>query len=187
MSDGIATFLQIDLQNIFVSSNHNQKVDLKKIWDHLSERETESLIGSVIYTIRSPEFDSSKFETKLKSIGYDIRVKNLPGGFKKTGLLAPDLGVLITMECLIKKDLFDKWIIISNNGAYTDLCKYLKSQGKKIEVWCFRDVYDPSLELYADKLNFIDEKFCFKKPGISVFGINWGLEKFDSTAFWSRK
>jgi uncharacterized LabA/DUF88 family protein len=184
--EGSATFLQIDLQNLYSSASHNQKVDLEKIWDHFNDRETENLIGSVVYTIRSPEFDSTKFETKLKMIGYDIRTKSFMK-VKKSKDISINLDVLITMECLIRKDLFDKWILMSNNGAYADLCRYLREMGKKVEIWCFRDSYDPSLELYADKLHFIDDDFCMKKQSISVFGINWGLEKFDSTTVWGRQ
>lgn len=185
MNEGTATFLQIDLQNMFLSG-HNQKIDLEKIWHHFNDRETEFLIGSVIYTVRSPEFDSSKFETKLKTIGYDVRTKSFTKVKKSKEIVSANLDVLITMECLIKKDIFDKWILISNNGAYTDLCRYLREVGKKVEIWCFRDSYDPNLEIYVDKLHFIEEDFCMKKPGISVFGINWGIDKFDSTAFWGR-
>jgi uncharacterized LabA/DUF88 family protein len=184
VKEGSATFLQIDLQNIFATVSHNQKLDLEKIWNHFNERETESLIGSIVYTIRSPEFDSVKFEAKLKSIGFDIRTRSFA---KIKGSREINLDVLITMDCLIRKDLFDKWILISNNGAYIDLCRYLRETGKKVEIWCYRDAYDPNLELYADKLHFIEEDFCLKKQSISVFGINWGLEKMDSTAFWGLK
>lgn len=181
MSQEMATFFQVDLQNIFGSTN--QRVDLEKIWKHINDREPESLIGSVVYTVRSNEFDSSKFESKLKNIGYDIRTKNLIKSFKKprVSTLSVNLDILITMECLLKRDLFDKWILMSNNGSYTDLCKYLRDIGKKIEIWCFRDSYDPSIEMYADKLNFITEEYCLKKTSVSVFGINWGMERFDST------
>jgi hypothetical protein len=99
--------------------------------------------------------------------------------------MTANLDVLITMECLLKKDLFDKWILISNNGSYSELCKYLRDIGKQVEIWCFRDSYDPTLEIYADKLHFITEDYCLKKLGISVFGINWGIDKFDSTSAWN--
>jgi uncharacterized LabA/DUF88 family protein len=187
VNEGSATFLQVDLQNMYAYASHNQKIDLEKIWHHINDRETEMLIGSIVYTIRSPEIDSVKFEAKLKTIGFDIRTKLLTRIKKPKEMALINLDVLITMECLIRRDFFDKWILISNNGTFSDLCKYLREIGKKVEIWCFRDIYDPSLELYADKLHFIDDEFCLKRQSISVFGINWGLEKldrFDSTTFW---
>jgi len=185
MKEGTSTFLQVDLQNMYT---YNQKIDFEKLWDHFNERETETLIGSVVYTIRSHEFDSTRFETKLKSIGFDIRTKSFTK-VKRSRDILPNLDVLITMECLIRKDLFDKWILVSNNGAYADLCKYLREIGKTVEIWCFRDSYDPNLELYADKLHFLDDNLCLRKQSIAVFGINTFQEcadRFDSTAWRPR-
>jgi uncharacterized LabA/DUF88 family protein len=215
MKEGTSTFLQIDLQNLY-SANHKQKIDLEKMWKHFNERETEMLMGAIVYTVRSPEFDSASFETKLKMIGYDIRTKSFMRVKKSLGkivkeiardfsykgffdqdrldeireLATTNLDVILTMECLIRKDLFDKWILVSNNGAFSDVCRYLREIGKKVEVWCFKDSYDASLELYVDKLRFIDEDFCLKRQAINIFGIYAppeGLEEFDSTSIQGLK
>lgn len=180
----LATFLQIDLQSLFGPLNR-KKMDFDKIWEHFNGRETEFLTGTFIYTIKNLDFDSTRFEQKLKSIGYDLRIKTLPrasGRYRGDNNTAAPINhnLNLTIDCMSHIDRFDKVILMTNNGVFGDLCKFLKEKGKKIELWSFSDNYDPSLELYADKLHFIDDTFCMQKPSISVFGANWGLEKFHS-------
>jgi hypothetical protein len=193
--DQSATFLQIDLQSLF-GRGRRKKMDFEKIWDNFNDRESEFLTGAVIYSIKSPDFDYSRFETKLRAVGYDLKVKSLPKQ-KKFQNYGPSTHVShiipITIDCISKLDRFDKWIFMSNNGEFVDLCKYLKEIGKKIELWSFMDNYDPVLEPYADKMHFIDDVFCMEDqpPSISVFGANWGLDKiesiFDSTTSTSTR
>jgi hypothetical protein len=173
-----ATFLQIDLQSLF-GPGRSKKMDFDKVWDYFNSRETEFLTGAIIYSIKSHDFDSSRFETKLRSIGYDLKVKSLPRITKRR--FSPISHIIpLTIDCISRLDRFDKWIFMSNNGEFADLCKFLKGVGKKIELWSFMDDYDPILEPYADRMHFIDSNFCLQKPSISVFGANWGLEKFES-------
>jgi len=220
----MATFMQIDLQNLFYAArNVGHKMDFEKIWDYFSQRETEFLTESLMYMIRSPDFDSERFETKLKAVGYSLRVKNAlktsrnndtcvwisPNvDFRKNGIRSDQVStidplskpnrfvyprdwvrffknsrplytqtnqdVAITVECIDRMNSFDKWILMSGDGDFVDLCKYLKHREKKIEIWSFKECFNPALEPYADKMYFIEDKFFYKKPGINVFGFNWG-------------
>jgi len=85
--------------------------------------------------------------------------------------------VEMAVDCMDRIDSFNKWIFISGNGDMLDLCKYLKHKGKKVEVWNFREGSNSLLETYADKINFIDESFIYRRPVVQVFGFNQGLEK----------
>jgi hypothetical protein len=190
--DSIATFLQIDLQSLFGTSDRDRKLDFEKIHNYFNSRETEFLTGSCIYTIKSPDFDSSRFENKLRIIGYDIRVKNLPkipriSKFQRAPYksnfynapLPPPINLVshvmpITIDCVYRINRFDKWIIFTNNNAnFFDLCVFLKDQGKKIELWSFNDNYDPILEPYSER-HFITEDFCLQQSNIDIFGANDG-------------
>jgi len=170
------TFLQIDLQSIFEESrNLGQKIDFEKIWINFSGRESEFLTGAVVYLTRSEYFDSSKFESKLIRIGYNIRSKTLTESShkgKKT-LYLTSQAINITIDCLEKMWTFDKWILMSNDADFSDLCAHLKQKNKKIEIWSFKDTLHPSLEYYADSIKFIDKALFYEKPHINVFGFNW--------------
>ena len=169
----LATFLQIDLQTLFYEArSQGQKLDFEKIWNYFHSRESESLIGSYIYMVRSEEMDSQKFENKLQTLGYKIVAKTaqMKDGLPVYRGVRHDIN--ITMDCLDKLDLFDKWILMSTNEGFADLCKYLRSKGKKVELWNFKTTYSSKLEAHADKLNFIGEDFFYKKPRVTVFGFN---------------
>lgn len=189
MRDSIATFLQIDLQSLFGTFNRNKKLDFEKIHNHFNSRETEFLTGSCIYTIKSPDFDASRFETKLRVLGYDIKVKNLPKPVKSplrgnyyipNPINAVSHVMPITIDCVYRMNRFDKWIIITNNNAnFYDLCVFLKEQGKKIELWSFNYNYDSILESFAER-HFITEDFCLQRSNVNVFGANSGPDFEDS-------
>jgi uncharacterized LabA/DUF88 family protein len=175
VNEPIPTLLQIDLQNLFYGArNLGQRIDLEKVWDFFRERETEFLSEALVYMIRGDDFDSTKFETKLKAIGYSLRIKHAIKMVKdsKVSYRQSNHDVGITVDCMDKIDVFKKWILMSGDGDFVDLCKYLKSKGRKIEIWGFKECHNPQLEPYADKMYFIDESFYLKKSRISVFGFN---------------
>lgn len=178
MSENIGTFMQVDLQNLFYAArNKGHKIDFEKIWTHFHERETEFMTDAFIYMIRSPDFDSSKFESKLKSIGYNLKIKNVLkiNKGKKSIYKQSNHDVNITVDCLDRINSFNKWILMSGDGDFVDLCTYLKKKKKKIEVWGFRECHNSILEPYADKIYFIEDSFFYKKPKVNVFGFNFGF------------
>jgi NYN domain len=82
----------------------------------------------------------------------------------------------ITLDCMDRIDTFNKWIIISGNGDFLDLCKYLRHRGKKIEIWNFKECTNSMIETYADRINPIDDTFSYKRPVVSIFGFTHGPE-----------
>jgi hypothetical protein len=180
--DSVTTFLQIDLQSLFGTSNRNKKLDFEKIHEYFSSRETEYLTGSCVYSVKSPDFDSSRFEAKIRVIGYDLKVKNLPRSSPRTfkSLTQPVSHVVsIAIDCVSRMDRFDKLILLSNNtSGFYDLCKFLRDNGKKVELWSFQENYDSVLEPIVDR-HFIDDDFCLQKTNISVFGANDGPDSFN--------
>lgn len=179
-----ATYLQVDLQNLFFEArNRGQKLDLSKVWHFFNGRDTEILTAATVYLVRGEDFDSTKFEAKLLSIGYDIRAKNVIKIVKKDKIEYQNSNhdVNITIDCIDKIDTFNKWILMSGDGDFADLGKYMKKKKKKVEIWSFKECYSASLEMYADKVHFIDEKFFYKKPKVQVFGFNSRRDEFNGS------
>lgn len=169
------TFLQIDLQNLFFEARkRDEKIDFERILTNFNSRETEFLTDAVIYLTRSQDFESEKFESKLQAMGYKIQAKNTYKIFKdgRPFYKQTNLDVEICVDCMAKIDSFDKWILMSGDGDFAYLCKYVQQLGKKVEVWSFQECYNPILE--PDKINFITEDFFYKKPKVNVFGFKWG-------------
>lgn len=168
-----ATFLQIDLQNLFYAAKERgHKIDLEKIWDHFKKRDSEFLTDAIIYMIRSKDFNSSRFEAKLKHIGYTLSIKESERVFRdrRTVYKHTNHDVLITIDCIEKLDMFQKWILMSGDGDFTDLASFLKKKGKQVEVWSFEESHNSSIEPYADKMKFLNENFFLKEQNIDVFG-----------------
>lgn len=169
------TFLQIDLQNLFYEARRrDEKIDFEKIWDSINSRESEYLTEATVYLIRSQDFDSEKFETKLRKWGYKIQAKNAHRVVKDGRVFykQTNLDVEITVDCIRKIDTFDKWILMSGDGDFAYLCRYMQQYGKEVEVWSFKECYNPVLE--PDKITFISDDFFYKKPKVNVFGFKWG-------------
>ena len=132
-----ATYLQIDLQNLFFEArNKGQKIDFDKVWHFFNDRETETLTVASVYLVRGEDFDSTKFEAKLTTLGYEIKAKNVVKFTKGTKIMFQNSNhdVNITIDCLDRIDTFNKWILMSGDGDFADLCKYLKQRKKKIEI-----------------------------------------------------
>lgn len=170
------TYLQIDFQNLyFEAKNHNAKIDFEKVLNFFNNRETEMLMDATIYMTRVRDFDNNNLEKKLKNIGYTLKIKEAQK-VKKDGKVhyrKVTHDILITIDCIDKLDMFEKWIFMSGDGDFLELLKYIKQKGKKVEIWSFKSSYNINLEPYADKIYFIDENLFYKKPKIKVFGPNW--------------
>lgn len=170
------TFLQIDFQNLFFEAkNQNEKVDFEKVLKFFNERETEFLTDAIIYMTKVKDFDIENLEKKLISLGYNLRVKEAQK-IKKDGQVhyrRVNHDILLTIDCIDKLNMFEKWIFMSGDGDFVELLKYIKQKGKKIELWSFKSSYNITLEPYADKVYFIDKRFFYRKPKIQVFGPNW--------------
>ena len=182
-----------------------KRLDYEKIWNHFANREAEFLTDAILYMIRYEGLTSEALEAKLKHIGYTLRTKNasvvkrrshpdserqhaVSAGFQRSyrgGNFNPqqakirythvshDVG--ITVDCIDRIGTFNKWILISGDGDFIELCRYLKKKGKKIEIWCFKQRYNLQLEMYADKIYFIDKAFHLSKhSAVEVFGFNGG-------------
>ena len=174
MKNSVTTFLQIDLQSLYGPSSR-KKLDFERIYVYFNSRETEFLTGACIYSVKSYDFDASKFETKVRTLGYDLKSKNLNTNRRRGETFNISHIVTITIDAIHKLNRFDKLILMTNNtSGFIDLCKFLKDNGKKTELWCFNHNYDPIIEPYVDR-HFISDEFCMtENSNIRVFGAHGG-------------
>lgn len=174
------TFLQIDFQNLFFEArNKGERIDFEKVLNYFQNRETEFLIDAMVYMIREKDFNNEKFEIKLQKIGFNLKVKDVSKVTRgdRTFYRHISHDILLTLDCIEKLDMFEKWIFMSGDGDFVELCKYLRKKGKKVEIWSFENSYSRILEPYADRIYFINEKFFYKKPKIKIFGPSWAPDR----------
>jgi uncharacterized LabA/DUF88 family protein len=161
----MTTYIQIDLQNLFFSAKDiDKRVDFFEIMEHLKNKE-ENILNAVAYIIRSPNFNSEKFEHLLKTLGYTLNIKSAQISSKRDGsplYRGTNQGMSICIDCMENLDKFDKWILMSGDGEFIELCKKIKSKGKFVEVWAIPGKsFNKNFSNHADTVNFLEGKFLY--------------------------
>lgn len=161
------TFIQMDVQNLFFSAKDiNKRIDFLKIRDYFKKTGDE-IVGLYAYTVKTPDAKSNKFESFLRSLGYTLKIKKAivtqnPEGqrfYKGT-----DQDMAICIDCMNKEDEFDKWVLMSGDGDFIDLCKHLKKKDKSIEIWSVHGVsFNKNFCNYADTIKFLNNNFFYDK------------------------
>lgn len=159
------TYIQIDVQNLFFSAKDQQKrIDFLKLAKHFKATEPE-IIDMCAYIIRTPDAESKKFENFLHSLGYSLAIKKANKGTKPNGdvcYTGTDQDMAIAVDCMKQINKFDKWVLMSGDGDFIDLCKYLKEQGKTVDVWSVKGAsFNKKFCDYVDTIHFLNESFFY--------------------------
>lgn len=156
----------VDVQNMYYSAKHmyKAKVNFRNVLkEAVSGRVLTRAIAYVIKTdVVKKERD---FFEALNKSGFEVKEKDLqifPGGAKKG-----DWDVGITMDAIRLGKKVDSIVIVSGDGDYIPLVKYLQlSEGCQVEIMAFGKTCSKDLTKEAD--DFIDmdkgkSKFLLKK------------------------
>jgi uncharacterized LabA/DUF88 family protein len=161
------TFIQIDVQNLFFSAKDmNKRIDFLKIKEHF-DKSGDEIIGLNAYIIRTPDAKSNRFESLLKSLNYELIIKQAQIGYSNEGqriYKGTDQDLAICIDCMKNIDKYDKWVLMSGDGDFIDLCKHLKKSGKMIEIWSIPGVsFNKKFCDYVDMIHFMNEDFFYDK------------------------
>lgn len=127
----------VDAQNLYYTAKKefSGKLDYKVLLDKIvrgSGKEERFLAGAYAYLVESPDKDQTKFKKLLDSLGFQVKFRELlerPDGSKKGNW---DLG--LTIDILQTISRFDVVIIVSGDGDFVDLIKYLKRHHDEVNV-----------------------------------------------------
>lgn len=156
------TYVQLDVQNLFFSAKDiRRKIDFKKISNYFLE--TGDDVTLVAYIIRTPDAKSDRFESLLRSLSYQLVIKHARISRAASGqrlYKETDQDMSICIDCMKNIDNFDKWVLMSGDGDFIDLCKHLKSHNKAIEIWAVPGgSFNKRFCDYADSIIFLNDKF----------------------------
>lgn len=155
----------VDVQNMYYSAKYlyNTKVNFKAILrEAVRDR---NLIRAIAYVIKADVKDEVIFFDALKSLGYEVKAKDIQvfyGGAKKG-----DWDIGIAMDAIELAPKLDAVVLVSGDGDFVPLVQHLRRAiGCYVEVIAFKKSGSQKLIEEAD--NFIDidlnqEKFLF--PG----------------------
>lgn len=158
LNQRVAVFL--DVQNLYYSARDtfNRKVDFEKILEKIVAGRI--LIRAIAYLVKLHGVDQKGFIHTLKQIGYQVREKE-PKIFKRyddSGMLwttvKADWDMGIAMDAISMAEKVDVAILVSGDGDFKDLVRYLQTKGVKVEVAAFKQTAARELIEACDE--FID-------------------------------
>ncbi len=138
----------VDVQNMYYSARalFDQRVDFGEILKNaVGDRQ---LIRSFAYVIKADKEDEQSFFDALEERGYELRSKELLqfyGGNQKG-----DWDVGLSMDVVRLAPKLDVVILVSGDGDFADLLRYVKSQGCRTEVMAFGSSTSSSLREETD-------------------------------------
>lgn len=149
----------VDVQNMYYSAMNlfKTKVNFNSILK--TAIEGRQLIRAFAYVIEADMKGEKNFHDALTKIGFEVKSKELQiflGGAKKG-----DWDVGIAMDVLRMAPKVDTIVLVSGDGDFADLLKYVKSLGCRAEVISFKKTTSSKLLPEAD--DFIDMSLNKKK------------------------
>jgi uncharacterized LabA/DUF88 family protein len=144
----------VDVQNLFYSARNlmNAKVDYSKLLDGVVAG--RQLIRSIAYVVQRPDVPQDKFLDALSRIGYEIRVKEAKNKTDGEGKTIPTKGsyeVMFAIDAVEICEKVDVVVLITGDGQYAPLARYLHSRGVKVEVVGFDKSTSRDLIAFSDK------------------------------------
>ncbi len=142
----------IDTQNLYHSarSNFNSNVNYKNLVD--AAVGNRHLMRAFAYVIKSEAGDESKFFEALNDLGIETRVKDLQVFYSGEKKADWDVGIAIDIVRLSEK--IDTVVLVSGDGDFLEVLRYVKSRGIRAEVMAFKKTTSAKLLEEAD--DFID-------------------------------
>lgn len=145
----------VDVQNMFYSAKHlrNAKLNFAKLMDKAVRG--RQLIRAICYVVDNADIDQSSFIDMLKGNGYEIKSKALRTRADGSSKADWDMGMAIDAVSLAEK--LDSLVIVSGDGDFIDLVRYLQSKGVFVEAISFLKSTNEDLTKVVDLYIPIEE------------------------------
>jgi len=126
----------VDNQNIYHSSQNlvNKNVNYGELLDYVVRE--RDLIRAIAYDITSERRKEKAFFRSLRSMGFEVKIKELKeftDGSRKGDW---DMGIAI--DAIALSDKADVLILVSGDGDFVDLVEMLKARGVRVEIVSFK-------------------------------------------------
>jgi len=145
----------VDVQNIYYTTrdHYNRQFNYRKFWEIISKQ--GQIVSAIAYAIHRVDDKQHKFQTALKHIGFDVKLK--PFIQRADGSAKGDWDVGITIDVMEIAATVDKVILLSGDGDFSMLLDKINSSYCVItEVYAVRPLTANALINAATKFNAID-------------------------------
>lgn len=155
----IAVF--VDVQNIYYTTKQafSRSFDYRKFWQDLE------FLGDVVlanaYAIESTNDGQLKFQTALRAIGFDVKLK--PYIQRSDGSAKGDWDVGITLDVMETAPSVDKIVLLSGDGDFSMLLERVRiNHHVTTHVYGVKSLTARALIESADRFTAIDTQFLVK-------------------------
>ena len=146
----------VDIQNIYYTTKDmfKRQFNYRKLWEIISSQ--GDIVTANAYAIHRIDDKQHKFQTALKHIGFDVKLK--PFIQRADGSAKGDWDVGITIDVMETAKNVDKVILLSGDGDFDMLLKRISEKyGVKTEVYGVKTLTSNTLIQAATKFNAIDD------------------------------
>ncbi len=124
----------VDVQNIYYTTRdvYQRQFNYRTLWQRISEQ--GDIVYATAYAIHRGDDQQHKFQSALKHIGFEVKLK--PYITRKDGSAKGDWDVGITIDVLAMAPNVDTVIILSGDGDFDLLVQAIKSKYQiSVEVY----------------------------------------------------
>ena len=147
----------VDVQNIYYTTRHaySRQFNYRRFWQHISHQ--GDIILANAYAINKGDQQQQKFQSALKHIGFDIKLK--PYIQRSDGSAKGDWDVGIAIDVLENAEQADTIVLLSGDGDFDLLLtKVSQKYGCKTEVYGVCELTANSLVNAASIVHKIDDR-----------------------------
>jgi uncharacterized LabA/DUF88 family protein len=147
----------VDVQNIYYTTRHayGRQFNYRRFWQHLSHQ--GDIILANAYAIDRGDEQQQKFQSALKHIGFEVKLK--PYIQRSDGSAKGDWDVGIAIDVLEAAPQADTIVLLSGDGDFDLLlCKVREKYGCKTEVYGVPQLTANSLVNASTLFHKIDER-----------------------------
>jgi len=151
----------VDVQNIYYTTRQafGRSFDYRKLWEDVS------FLGDIVtanaYAIESKHVGQQKFQSALRSIGFQVKLK--PFIQRSDGTAKGDWDVGITLDVIDIAPSVDVVVLLSGDGDFGMLLEKVKDDyGVATHVYGVKRLTAKSLVDVADRFTSIDTQFLLK-------------------------
>lgn len=163
------TYAFIDASNIIYGARaEGWFIDYRKLSVYLKKKFKTSKI--FFYFGRNNRNNKQlKFLKKLESFGYTLRVKEIKWYGKR---MKANCDVDLTMDMLLLKDKYNQAVVLTGDGDFLPLFKYLRKLGKKVTVIAFSKRTSQDLKRFAggDFIGLSNERYLLERKRNKKWG-----------------
>ncbi len=144
-----------DIQNIYYTTRqaYGRQFNYRKLWQSIESQ--GEIAHAIAYAIDRGDEKQLKFQSALKHIGFDVKLK--PYIQRKDGTAKGDWDVGITIDVLKYAPKVDKILLLSGDGDFGILLETVKkNMDVKTEVYGVPSLTSNILIKAADKFHCID-------------------------------